>query len=147
MAQIYVLEERVQLKSCPEKFYNFLKTQNQNIPSNVHSEKLHAVEIHEGNWDTSGSVKLWKYSIEGKEEIFKDKVIMDEANKKITYVAEGGSVLELYKSYKAILKVENGILKLRIEYEKLNDDTPPPKRYQQFIINIVMDIDANLVKA
>ncbi|TKY69307.1 defense response [Spatholobus suberectus] len=146
MAQICVLEERVQLKSCPEKFYNFLKSQNQCIPNNVHSEKVHAVEIQEGDWDTPGSVKLWKYIIEGKEEIFKEKVIMDEVNKIITYVAVGGNALELYKSYKAILKVENGMLKLRIEYEKLNDDIPAPKKYQQFIINIVRDIDANLVK-
>jgi len=84
--------------------------------------------------------------LEGKEEIFKEKVIMDEVNKKITYVAVGGNALELYKSYKAIVKVEKGMLKLRIEYEKFNDQIPPPKKYQQFIINIVRDIDANLVK-
>jgi len=71
---------------------------------------------------------------------------MDEVNKKITYVAVGGNALELYKSYKAIVKVEKGMLKLRIEYEKFNDHIPPPKKYQQFIINIVRDIDANLVK-
>ncbi|KAK7407500.1 hypothetical protein VNO78_09453 [Psophocarpus tetragonolobus] len=146
MAQICVLEEKVQLKSCPEKFYNFLKSQNQCIPNNVHSEKVHGVEVHEGNWNTSGSVKLWKYIIEGKEEMFKEKVIMDEANKIITYVAVGGNALELYKSYRAILKVEKGILKLRIEYEKLNDNIPHPKKYQQFFVNIVKDIDANLVK-
>lgn len=85
-------------------------------------------------------------NVEGKEEIFKERIEVDEVNKTITYVAAGGNVLELYKSYKAIVKVENQILKLRIEYEKLNDDTPPPKKYQQFIINIVRDLDGNLVK-
>ncbi|XP_061366040.1 MLP-like protein 328 [Gastrolobium bilobum] len=147
MAQVCVLEAKVQLKSCPEKFYNFLKSQNQHIPNNAHSENMHGVEIHEGDWETSGSVKLWKYSLEGKEEIFKERIEVDEINKTITYVAVGGNVLELYKNYKAIVKVENiGILKLRLEYEKLNDDIPPPKKYQQFIINIVKDIDAILVK-
>lgn len=63
MGEMCVLEKRVELKSCAEKFYNFLKSQNHQIPSNVHSEKLHAVEIHEGEWDTPGSVKLWKYNI------------------------------------------------------------------------------------
>lgn len=58
-----VLEESVELKSSGEKFYNFLKSQNQKIPRNVHSEKLHAVEIHQGDWNTPGSVKLWKYNI------------------------------------------------------------------------------------
>ncbi|WVZ10439.1 hypothetical protein V8G54_014969 [Vigna mungo] len=145
-AEMCVLEERVELKSSAEKFFMFLKSQNQQIPSNVHSEKLHAVEIHEGEWNTPGSVKLWKYNIEGKEEIFKERVIIDEVKKKITYVAVGGNALELYKSYKAIVQVEKGILKLRIEYEKLNEHIPPPNKYQQFIINIVKDIDANLVK-
>ena len=63
VAEMCVLEERVELKSSAEKFFNFLKSQNQQIPSNVHSEKLHAVEIHEGEWNTPGSVKLWKYNI------------------------------------------------------------------------------------
>jgi len=79
-------------------------------------------------------------------ETFNERIEVDELNKTITYVAVGGNVLELYKNYKAIVNVENGNLKLRIEYEKLNDDTPPPKKYQQFIVNIVRDLDGNLVK-
>ncbi|KAJ1425401.1 START-like domain superfamily [Sesbania bispinosa] len=145
MAQICVLEASVQLKSCPQKFYHFLKSQTQHIPNKAHSQNMHAVEIHKGDWETPGSVKIWKFTL-GKEETFKERIELDEVNKTIAYVAVGGNVLELYKSYKAIVKVENGILKLRLEYEKLYDNTPPPKKYQQFIINIVRDIDANLVK-
>ncbi|CAK8570372.1 unnamed protein product [Lathyrus sativus] len=147
MAQVCVLETTVQLKSCPQKFYNFLKSQSQQIPNKAQSENVHGVEIHKGDWNTPGSIKIWKFSIEGKEEIFKEKIEVDEVNKTITYVAAGGNVLELYKNYKAIVKVENQILMLRIEYENINDDTPPPKKYQQFIMNIVRDLDGNLVKA
>ncbi|AES59906.1 putative START-like domain-containing protein [Medicago truncatula] len=146
MAQICVLEASVQLKSCPQKFFNFLKSQSQHIPNKAQSENVHGVEIHKGDWKTPGSVKIWKYSIEGKEETFNERIEVDEVNKTITYVAVGGNVLELYKNYKAIVNVENGNLKLRIEYEKLNDNTPPPKKYQQFIVNIVRDLDGNLVK-
>lgn len=88
-----------------------------------------------------------QYIVEGKEEIFKERIEVDEVNKTITYVAVGGNVLDSFKNYKAIVVVENGIFKLRIEYEKLNYDTPPPKKYQQFILNIVKDLDGNLVKA
>ncbi|XP_057445451.1 MLP-like protein 328 [Lotus japonicus] len=146
MAQICVLETAVQLKSCPEKLYNLFKSQNQHIPKKTQSEKLHGVEIHKGDWETPGSVKIWKFCIEGKEEVFKERIELDDLNRTITYVAVGGNVLELYRTYKTIVKVENGILKLRIEYEKLHEDTPPPKKYQQFVSNIVRDIDANLVK-
>ncbi|GAU40744.1 hypothetical protein TSUD_14290 [Trifolium subterraneum] len=128
MAQICVLEASVQLKSCPQKFFNFLKSQSEHIPNKAQSENVHGVEIHKGDWNTPGSIEV------------------DEVNKTITYVAVGGNVLELYKNYKAVVKVENRNLKLRIEYEKLDDDTPPPKKYQQFIINIVRDLDGNLVK-
>jgi len=63
MAQICVLEASVQLKSCPQKFFNFLKSQSQHIPNKAQSENVHGVEIHKGDWKTPGSVKIWKYSI------------------------------------------------------------------------------------
>lgn len=61
MAQVCVLETREQLKSPAGKFYNLLKTQNQQIPNACH--QVHDVEVHEGDWETPGSVKLWKYTI------------------------------------------------------------------------------------
>lgn len=63
MAQVSVLETTVQLKSCPQKFYNFLKSQSQHIPNKAQSENVHGVEIHKGDWNTPGSIKIWKFSI------------------------------------------------------------------------------------
>jgi hypothetical protein len=63
MAQICVLEASVQLKSCPKKFFNFLKNQSEHIPNKAQSENVHAVEIHKGDWNTPGSVKIWKFTI------------------------------------------------------------------------------------
>lgn len=63
MAQVCFLEASMQLKSCPKKFYNFLKSQSQDIPKKAESENVHGVEIHKGDWETPGSVKIWKYTI------------------------------------------------------------------------------------
>ncbi|XP_028759037.1 MLP-like protein 328 [Neltuma alba] len=144
MAQVCVLEATKQLRSPPEKIFNFLKSQNQKIPNAT--DKVHDVEVLNGDWVTPGSVKLWKFTLEGKEEVFKERVEVDEENKTLTYIALGGNVMELYKSYRLILKVEmNGTVKLRIEYEKTNGEVPPPHRYLQFSLNLLKEIEHKLV--
>ena len=62
MAQINKLEANIQLKSSAEEFYNILSTQIHQIP-NASSDKIHTIEVHEGDWEKDGSVKLWKYTI------------------------------------------------------------------------------------
>ncbi|KAF7827666.1 MLP-like protein 328 [Senna tora] len=139
MAQVGVLETTAQLKSPAEKFYKLLRTQNQQIPSAC-TDMVHDVEVLEGD------IKLWKFSIEGKEEVMKARIEVDEANKSLTYVAVGGNIRELYKSYRVIIKTEmSGNLKLRLEYEKLNEQVPPPNKYLQFTINLMKQIDQILV--
>ena len=83
---------------------------------------------------------------DGKEEEFKERVEVDEENKTITYTALGGNLMELYKSYRFIVKAEtNGTVKFRIEYEKINEEVPPPHKYLQFSTNIFKEIEHKLV--
>ena len=62
MAQVRKLEAEVQIKAGAEKFYNVMKSQSQQIPK-ASSDKLQAVEVLEGDWETAGSVKLWKGTV------------------------------------------------------------------------------------
>ncbi|KAI9079826.1 hypothetical protein K1719_038236 [Acacia pycnantha] len=144
MAQVCVLETTKQLRSPPEKIFNLLKSQNQKIPNAT--DKISDIEVLNGDWVTPGSVKLWKYTLDGKEEVFKERVEVDEENKTITYTALGGNVMELYKSYRFIVKAEmNGTFKLRIEYEKINEEVPPPHKYLHFCLNLLKEIENKLV--
>ncbi|KAL5761040.1 hypothetical protein ACOSQ2_019878 [Xanthoceras sorbifolium] len=82
--------------------------------------KVEAVDLHEGDWETPGSIKLWKYIIDGKTEIFKERVLN---------------------------KDEGGLVKLSLEYEKHKATDEPPYQYLDFVAGLIKDIDAHLVKA
>ncbi|CAL5396712.1 unnamed protein product [Camellia sinensis] len=88
---------------------------------------------------------------EGKVETFKEKVTIDEENKTIHLTVVEGHCLDLYKSYNIIYQIipkgETNVLKITIEYEKRNEDVPPPQKYMDFIIDLVKDLDAKLVMA
>lgn len=88
--------------------------------------------------------------IEGKVETYKEKVSIDEENKTVRLTALEGHCLELYRSYSNIYQfIHNGetnVVKITIEYEKKNEDIPPPQKYMDFVISVIKDLDANLVK-
>jgi hypothetical protein len=37
-------------------------------------------------------------------------------------------------------------VKVTLEYEKLNENVPPPTKYLDFIVDVFEDIDAHLLK-
>ncbi|XP_060669156.1 MLP-like protein 328 [Ziziphus jujuba] len=69
------------------------------------SNNIHAVDVHEGDWEKGGSVKEWKYKTDGNVETFKENVEVDEENKAVTFIAVGGHILHHYKNYKATFKL------------------------------------------
>lgn len=65
MALTGKLEAEVELKCPADKLFSVFRCETHQIP-NVASDKIHAIEVHEGDWEAHGSVKLWKYTC-GKE--------------------------------------------------------------------------------
>ncbi|XP_057478784.1 MLP-like protein 34 [Actinidia eriantha] len=50
-------------------------------------------------------------------------------------------------SIKFIPKGETNVVKTTLEYEKQNEDVPPPDKYMNFLVNkLVKDVDAKLVQ-
>ena len=56
------VETEIEIKTPAVKLYNILKGQCHHIP-NLTTDKIHTIDVHEGDWETQGSVKLWKYTI------------------------------------------------------------------------------------
>ena len=52
----------VEMKSPADEFYNVPKSKIQHLPT-ISSDKVHGVEVHEGDWETSDTVKLWKFTV------------------------------------------------------------------------------------
>ncbi|KAJ9153090.1 hypothetical protein P3X46_026574 [Hevea brasiliensis] len=127
------LETVVELKSTPEKFFKLWKSEVHQIPNHSPSN-IQGVRVHEGDWETSGSIKIWDYTVEGKAGVFKEKVEIDEENKIIKLIGLEGDG-------------QGSLAKLTLEYEKLNESVPAPHIYLDFMISLTTDIDAGLVQA
>ncbi|XP_075658835.1 MLP-like protein 43 [Castanea sativa] len=119
------LEAEVDYNSSADKFYN-ISSQSYHIANA--SDTVREAEVHD-DWETTGSVRIWKFTVDGNVENFKDKVEIDDENKMVLPKSEGGSV------------------KVTLEYEKLNENVPPPTKYLDLIVNIINDIDAHDLKA
>ncbi|KAI4379076.1 hypothetical protein MLD38_005415 [Melastoma candidum] len=142
------VETEVEIKSSADKFFKRLSTEIHHT-RDASSEKVHSIEVHEGNWETPGSVKLWSYTINGKKETFKEKIEVDEEKKIVTMVAMDGHVLERYGSYKicfeTIPRGEAAVVKMTITVLKPHEETEDPHDYLMWATEVIKDIDTHLV--
>jgi uncharacterized membrane protein len=61
MALIGKVESEVEIQAPAAKFYSFYRKQLEHLP-NI-STHIHGARVHEGDWETVGSVKHWEYTI------------------------------------------------------------------------------------
>ncbi|XP_041009777.1 MLP-like protein 28 [Juglans microcarpa x Juglans regia] len=144
------LETEIEIKSAADKYYNIFRSTTHHFPKAT-PNIIQAVEVHEGDWETHGSIKFWNYTIEGNAEVFKEKVELDDANRAVTLVGIEGDVMNYFKSFKGTYQVTpkgNGsLVKLTLEYEKLTEEVPAPIKYHNMMVTMTKDIDAFLAKA
>ncbi len=64
-AQTYpveTVEELVEIKASADEVFKVLSNQNHLIPEAA-SDHIQEIAVHEGDWETSGSVKVWNYTV------------------------------------------------------------------------------------
>ncbi|PIM98257.1 hypothetical protein CDL12_29264 [Handroanthus impetiginosus] len=133
------------IRSPAEKFYNFFKN-NMNELVNIFPAAFTEVKVLEGEEGSVGCVKQWTYVLGGITLTAKVLIeAIDDAAKSITFTVQEGDVLQLYKSFKAILSVSEGSAKWTFEYEKTNLLTPPPELYIPLAITASTLVDAYLL--
>ncbi|CAN6549609.1 unnamed protein product [Malus baccata var. baccata] len=140
----------IEIKAPADKLYNMFKSAHL-IPS-ISNTHIKGVDVHEGDWETHGSVKIWKYELGDHVGIFKEQVELDDENKAATLKGLEGEVFKYYKSFKGVYKFtqkDEGtcIANLWIEYEKLNENVEAPDRYVGLMVKLVQDLDAHLLGA
>ncbi|KAF4364574.1 hypothetical protein CsatB_019790 [Cannabis sativa] len=146
------IEIDVDIKASPTKFYHMFRKTAHIVPHCAGSH-IQGVDVHEGDWESHGSIKFWKYTVDGKEETFKEKVELDDENNKVSLIGIEGDVFKHYKCFNVIYqavpnpKGEGSLAKLSIEYEKLDPSVPTPNKYLNLMINITKDIDSHFEKA
>ncbi|PQP92424.1 MLP-like protein 28 [Prunus yedoensis var. nudiflora] len=130
------VETEIEIKAPAEKFYNIFKSRAHHVP-NISSGSIQGVQVHEGDWETHGSIKSWNYSVGDEVGVFKEKVEYNDENKSITQNGVEGDVFKM----KAALRPWS------IAYEKLNDNVPAPDKYVGLMANVIKDLDAHFIKA
>ncbi|XP_016652051.1 PREDICTED: MLP-like protein 328 isoform X1 [Prunus mume] len=141
---------QIELKSPADKFYKIFKGQAHLIP-NVSSGHIKGVQVHEGDWETHGSVKIWNYHLGDEVGTLKEKVKYDDENKAATLTGLDGEMFKYYKSIKGIFQFAQmgdvSVANLTIHYEKRNTDVEAPDRYVGLMVTLVRDLDAHFAKA
>ncbi|KAL0727185.1 hypothetical protein Bca4012_023278 [Brassica carinata] len=145
----YVTE--VPLNGTVEKYYKRWKSENHLFPDAV-GHHIQSVTVHDGEWDSHGGIKIWNYTLDGKQEIFKEKREIDDENKTVMVRGLEGHVMEQLKVYdlffQFIPKSEDGcICKITMIWEKRNDDFPEPSDYMKLLKSLVVDMEDHVVKA
>ncbi|XP_050231622.1 MLP-like protein 328 [Mercurialis annua] len=143
------LETVLELKSSAEQFLSLWKGRAHQVPDHTPSN-IHAVHVHEGDWETSGCILVWKYTIDGRKEVFKQKLTVDDEKKQVIMIGVGGDLLNMYKVYNIVWeltpKPQGSSTKITVEYEKLNETVPAPHSYLDFLVQITKDMDEGIIK-
>ncbi|XP_030529110.1 MLP-like protein 328 [Rhodamnia argentea] len=144
------LEADVELRSPADKFFKVWRSESHKMPT-VTSKNIQGIKVHEGDWDQHGAIKIWNYTVDGKSEVFKEKVEFDDDNMSVTLNGIEGHIFDTYKVFKAgcklVPKQRGSLAKLSIEYEKKKASDPNPDKYMAVLIAMTKDIDAHVLSA
>ncbi|KAL0698970.1 hypothetical protein Bca4012_055092 [Brassica carinata] len=145
MAGVQTPDLEIQVNMPADRFFNTFKNKKGNF-----TDKTEAVSVHRGDPNSNSSIQIWNFIVDGNMEHIKEKIEVDEENKSVSFLAIEGDVLEQYKSYKISLDVvprDDGvcIAKWTWDYEKLNDDGPPPTKYIAFVAYCTRDLETRLL--
>ena len=141
----------IEIKASADNFYETLRGKKERRVHDIAPHHLHKMDVHEGDLDTSGSVKQLTFAVGDTVETLKERIEFDDENKKITYFILEGDLMKHYKSYKVILQVtakgSGSLVKWTLVYEKVSQSAPEPTKYRDLMVNLTKDIETHLVQA
>ncbi|XP_017220979.1 kirola-like [Daucus carota subsp. sativus] len=120
-------------------------------PHHVHTmaSDIQGCDLHEGEFGKVGSVITWKYTIDGKAKVTKDRVeAIDEEDKSVTFKVIEGDLLRLsFKIFVITVHVdtsgEDNFVTWSLDYEKVDESVKDPTDYLDLVLRITKDIEAH----
>ncbi|CAL5421206.1 unnamed protein product [Camellia sinensis] len=141
---------QMEIKSDGDVFHEVFSARPHHI-YNMSPNHIQSVELLEGQWGTPGCVIFWKYTHEGKPKTCKQIITeLDVAKRSTTYKVIEGDLLQEYKTFTFILKVEpkgqNSLVTWTLEYEKLNEQIDAPNSMMDTVMTVCKDIETYHLK-
>ncbi|KAI3871733.1 hypothetical protein MKW92_004743 [Papaver armeniacum] len=155
MVQIHTLHVQEEIKNCSaEQFYSFLKHEMTKLPQ-VCPHIFKSFEILDGDGKSAGTVRLLKIATGAShEEILKDTIVsVDDESKTLSVRSINGDFLRMYPKFEytttatpLITQIgeQSCLVKLSVEYEKENEDVPPPHGYAELAVSMYKAIASHL---
>ncbi|XP_074555884.1 MLP-like protein 423 [Curcuma longa] len=141
----------VEVKSSTDKMWEAIRDSTKLFPK-IFPELYESIETVEGDGKSAGTIRLLKYAPGVKILTFaKERIdLADDENKHVSYTVIDGEIVSLYKTFRAILKVEGkgegSVVKWCIEYEKVNEEVPDPDPFKEIAAKTFSDLDEYLIK-
>ncbi|XP_010415773.1 PREDICTED: MLP-like protein 28 isoform X1 [Camelina sativa] len=145
------LEIDVEIKASAEKFHHMWAGKPHHVskatPSNIQD-----CVLHEGDWGKVGSILIWNYVHDGKEQVAHERIeAVEPENNLITFRVLDGDLMKEYTSFVTTIQVTpkhggpGSIVHWHLEYEKISDEVAHPETLLQFCIEISKEIDEHLL--
>uniref|UniRef100_A0A1J3F990 Bet v I/Major latex protein domain-containing protein n=1 Tax=Noccaea caerulescens TaxID=107243 RepID=A0A1J3F990_NOCCA len=148
MSGTYVTD--VPLKGTADKHYKRWRSEQNLFPDAI-GHHIQGVTVHDGDWDSHGAIKVWNYTRDGKDEMFKERIEMDDEKMVVTINGLEGHVMEELEVYvvtfQFIPESEEGcVCKVTMVWQKRSEDIPDPIHYMKFVEKMVADMDDHILQ-
>ncbi|XP_051115468.1 MLP-like protein 34 [Andrographis paniculata] len=145
MAQTSQLAVKADIKSSPEKFYNFLIHNASQLPT-ILPHIVQKAEVVQGQEGQPGSVMHIKYLVGDKPGSAKFQTQkVDGVNKIIIFVAVEGEILGFYVTFAVEIVIGKNQVQWNFNYEKANDSVPDPDMYANLAVAATKALDVYLL--
>ncbi|XP_006355259.1 kirola-like [Solanum tuberosum] len=138
------LISQIEMKCSGHLLYEHFKS-NPHKTSSMSPDKITNFTIHEGQLGKTNSVVSWNIILGGKERHAKQVLYIDDEEKTITFNFNEGFMNEIYKSMTLTLTAEENLITWTLVYEKLNENTPEPLDFMEFLVGLIKDLETHHV--
>ncbi|KAJ8770067.1 hypothetical protein K2173_010112 [Erythroxylum novogranatense] len=152
MSLLGKLEADVEIKAPADKFHEVFSCRPHHV-NTMSPDKIHGVDLHQGDWGKEGTVITWNYNHDGVKKTAKQIVeAIDDKNNSTTFRVIDGDLMKEYKDFTAIVQAtpqpsgDGSVVHWTFIYEKLNHQIPDPATLLEFAVHLSKDIDANLTQ-
>ncbi|KAK1380587.1 Kirola [Heracleum sosnowskyi] len=125
-------------------FYEIFSTR----PHHLHTmtPEIKGCDLHEGEFGKVGSLLIWKYFMDGKELMTKDRVEMiDKEDKSVIFKVLEGDLLDDFKIFVTSIHVdtkgEDNLVTWSFDYEKVDESVKDPTEYLDHVLRITKAIE------
>ncbi|XP_054810309.1 MLP-like protein 28 [Prosopis cineraria] len=144
---VSTLETDLELQTSALKFLEIFSTKTYELAT-ISPDIIQSLEIVGGVWGTAGFSFVINYTVDGIAQVAKEVVeTINITDLSITFKVMEGDLLDVYNSFRFILKLTPNILTgsvvhWTLEYEKPRDETPDPTSLMEEVIQVSKDVDA-----